>query len=114
MSDKLPISAIVITKNEAHNIERCLTSVSFCAQIVVLDSGSTDGTRAIAEAMGAEVSLSDDWPGFGPQKNRALALANQPWVLSIDADEWVEPDLAGAIARHLTSEQPAAILRASS
>ena len=114
MAELLPISAVIITKNEAHNIERCLASVSFCAQIVVLDSGSTDDTVRIARDLGADVSVTDDWPGFGPQKNRALALATQPWVLSIDADEWVESELAGAIAAHLSAGQPAEILRASS
>ncbi|QGG79093.1 glycosyltransferase [Litorivicinus lipolyticus] len=114
MTELLPISAVIITKNEAHNIERCLASVSFCAQIVVLDSGSTDDTVRIARDLGADVSVTDDWPGFGPQKNRALALATQPWVLSIDADEWVEPELAGSIKAHLSADQPAEILRASS
>ena len=108
MSEKLPISAILITKNEARNLPRCLGSLQFCSQIVVVDSGSTDDTVAVAQSLGAEVHQTDDWPGFGPQKNRALAHANQPWVLSVDADEWVEPELAASIARHVASSQQAA------
>jgi len=115
MSEKLPVSAILITKNEAHNLPRCLGSLQFCSQIVVVDSGSTDDTVAVAQSLGAEVHQTDDWPGFGPQKNRALAHANQPWVLSVDADEWVEPELAASIARHVASSQQAAqVLRESS
>jgi glycosyltransferase involved in cell wall biosynthesis len=91
------LSAIVITKNEAHCIERCLRSVAFADEIIVLDSGSTDGTLEIAARCGARVTTAADWPGFGPQKNRALALASGRWVLSIDADEQVDDELAGAI-----------------
>lgn len=87
------LTVIVITKNEAHNISSCLQSVSFADQIVVLDSGSTDGTVDLAKKMKAEVSQNQDWPGFGAQKNRALDLARGEWVLSIDADEVVTPEL---------------------
>lgn len=87
------LSVIVITRNEQANIEACLASVSFAREVVVLDSGSTDATVALAQAAGARVERTGDWPGFGPQKNRALALATQPWVLSIDADERVPPEL---------------------
>jgi glycosyltransferase involved in cell wall biosynthesis len=68
------LSVTVITHNEAHNIEACLRSVSFADQMVVLDSGSTDDTLQIARSLGAEVSVSPDWRGFGIQKNRALAF----------------------------------------
>ena len=94
------LAVIVITKNEAHTIEACLHSVAFADQIVVLDSGSTDATAEIATKMGAQVSISSDWPGFGTQKNRALALANCDWVLSIDADERLTPELQAEI-RHV-------------
>ena len=87
------LSVIVITKNEAHNIEKCLRSVAFADQIVVLDSGSTDDTLQIAFDMGAEVSSSHEWRGFGAQKNLALAQARSEWVLSLDADEQLSPDL---------------------
>jgi glycosyltransferase involved in cell wall biosynthesis len=91
------LSVIVITQNEAHNIEACLRSVPFADQLVVLDSGSTDGTVQIARSMGAEVSVNTDWQGFGTQKNRALALASSEWVLSIDADERVSTELQAEI-----------------
>jgi glycosyltransferase involved in cell wall biosynthesis len=95
----MKLSVIVITKNEAAHIGDCLDSVAFADEIVVLDSGSTDGTCEIALARGARVEVSQDWPGFGPQKNRALDLATGDWVLSIDADERVTPDLAQTIMR---------------
>ena len=91
------LSVIIITHNEAHNIQNCLRCVAFADEVVVLDSGSTDGTVQLAEAMGASVSISPDWPGFGIQKNRALALAGFDWVLSIDADERVTPALQAQI-----------------
>jgi glycosyltransferase involved in cell wall biosynthesis len=87
------LSVIVITCNEAHNIAACLASVDFADERIVLDSGSTDDTVAIARAAAASVHISPDWPGFGLQKNRALALATGDWVLSIDADERVTEPL---------------------
>ena len=92
-----PISAIIITRNEEANIGPCLATLSFCREIIVVDSGSTDATVAIARAAGAIVTITPDWPGFGVQKNRALAQATQPWVLSIDADERVTPQLRSEI-----------------
>lgn len=91
------LSVTVITKNEAHRIARCLRSVAFADERIVVDSGSTDGTVELARAAGARVEVTPDWPGFGPQKNRALALARGEWVLSIDADEEVTPELREAI-----------------
>ncbi len=86
------LSVILITKNEAANIRACLESVAFADETIVVDSGSTDDTVAIARAMGAKV-YEHDWPGFGPQKNRALAYAAGEWIFSIDADERVTPEL---------------------
>ncbi len=97
------LSVILITKNEAQDLPRALDSVIFADEIVVLDSGSTDGTLEIAEGRGAKVFQTDDWPGFGPQKNRALDRASQDWVLSLDADEWLEPALADEIKAIVTS-----------
>ncbi len=91
------LSVILITCNEASNIVDCLASVAFADECIVLDSGSTDDTVALARAAGARVEVAADWPGFGPQKNRALALATGDWVLSIDADERVTPELAREI-----------------
>jgi glycosyltransferase involved in cell wall biosynthesis len=94
------LSAILITRNEAHNLEDCLASLQgLVDEIVVVDTHSSDDTVAIAHKFGATVSQPDDWPGFGPQKNRALALATHTWVLSIDADERVTPELAAEINR---------------
>ena len=99
------LTVIVITKNEAHNIQACLKLVLFADQIVVLDSGSTDGTADLAKNMGAELGQSADWPGFGIQKNRALALARNDWVLSIDADERITPELQAEIKAVLNKPQ---------
>lgn len=93
----IDLSVILITRNESRNVLACLQSVAFADEWVVVDSGSSDDTREIAQAFGAHVVQTDDWPGFGPQKNRALALARGRWVLSIDADERVSPELAARI-----------------
>jgi glycosyltransferase involved in cell wall biosynthesis len=90
------LSAIVITRNEAANIGACLDTLAFCDERIVVDSGSTDATVEIARGKGARVEFHE-WPGFGPQKNYALSLATGDWVLSIDADERVTPELAAAI-----------------
>jgi glycosyltransferase involved in cell wall biosynthesis len=98
------LSVVVITRNEAHHIRDCLASVAFADEWIVLDSGSQDETVAIAQEMGAQVTVSKDWPGFGPQKNRALALARGRWVLSLDADERVDERLALAIQGVIKSD----------
>lgn len=101
----IQLSVIVITKNEAHNIAACLESVRFADQIVVLDGGSTDSTIELAKNMGAHVSIDAYWQGFGVQKNRALALASGVWVLSIDADERVTPQLQAEIVNAMRSAE---------
>ena len=90
----MTLSVIIITKNEEANLQACLESVRFADQWVVVDNASTDNTRAIASSFGAEVTQTAVWPGFGPQKNLALGLATHEWVLSLDADERVTPELA--------------------
>jgi glycosyltransferase involved in cell wall biosynthesis len=90
------LSAIIITKNEAANIGDCLDSVAFCDERIVVDAGSTDETPLLATQKGAHV-VARDWAGFGAQKNYALSLARGDWVLSIDADERVTPELAREI-----------------
>lgn len=90
------LSAIVITRNEAANIGGCLDSLAFCDERIVVDCGSTDATVEIARGKGARAEFHE-WRGFGPQKNHALSLATGTWVLSIDADERVTPELATAI-----------------
>jgi glycosyltransferase involved in cell wall biosynthesis len=90
------LSAIVIAKNEGNNIAPCLDSLAFCDERIIVDGGSSDDTRLLAERKGARV-VSHEWTGFGPQKNFALSLAQGDWVLSIDADERVTPALAEEI-----------------
>jgi glycosyltransferase involved in cell wall biosynthesis len=88
----------VITRNEEANIGLCLDGLAFCDERIVVDSGSTDRTVAVAQEKGARV-VTHDWQGFGAQKNFALSLAQGDWVLSIDADERVSPALAREIER---------------
>lgn len=87
------LSAIVITKNEEAAIRRCLESVHWADEIIVVDSGSTDATLGIAQELNARTIVTPDWPGPGPQRNRAIAHATKDWILALDADEWVGPEL---------------------
>jgi glycosyltransferase involved in cell wall biosynthesis len=89
----LPVSLLVLTINEAANIARCLDSVPFAAEKLVIDCGSTDATAQIAIAHGARV-VQQPWLGFGPQRRAATVLAKHPWILFLDADEWLSPELA--------------------
>lgn len=93
-NDAVNLSVILITCNESRNVLACLQSVAFADEWIVVDSGSSDDTRELAAGFGAQVVRTADWPGFGPQRNRALALARGRWVLSIDADERVSTELA--------------------
>jgi len=90
------ISACIITKDEEALLAACLESLAFCDEIVVVDSHSSDATRAIAERMGARV-IERDWPGFGPQKAFSVAAASHDWVLCLDADERVSQELRASI-----------------
>jgi len=103
---KPKLSVVIITKDEEQRLPRCLESVAFADEIIVLDGGSTDRTVEIGQAKGARVETSASWDGFGPQKNRALALAAGDWVLSLDADEEVTPESAAEIGE--TLRNPAA------
>lgn len=107
MSGQTPLTApslsvVIIAKNEAHNIADCVRSALFSNEVIVLDSGSTDATVALAREAGASV-IETDWPGFGLQKNRALAAAKSQWVFSLDADERITPELADEIRLALAS-----------
>ena len=93
------LSVVLITKNEAANIRDCLQSVAWAEEIIIVDAGSTDDTVAIARECGAQVYVHSDWPGFGPQKNRALDHASRDWVFSVDADERVTPELRAELER---------------
>ena len=86
---RLPISGVVIAQNEADRIARCLTSLQpLCAEVLVLDGGSEDDTVAVARSHGARVE-HQPWLGFAAQKNEAIRRATQPWLLLLDADEWL-------------------------
>ena len=101
MSEPLPLSVIVLTLNEERHLPGCLASVAGLArQILVVDSGSTDRTVELARAAGAEV-VYRPFTGFASQRNAALELARQPWVLFLDADERVTPELAAEIRQAL-------------
>ncbi len=93
----LPVSVCVVACNEERNLPRCLASVAgLAADILVMDSGSTDATCRLAEQAGARV-VHQEWLGYRDQKNAALAHCTQPWVLALDADEEVSPALRGEI-----------------
>ena len=102
------LGVALITHNAAARLAECLAALTFADEIVVIDGGSTDGTADIARAHGARVIEQTDWPGFGPQKNRAVAALGTDWVLSIDADEVVSPELAASIRAVLTASVTAA------
>jgi glycosyltransferase involved in cell wall biosynthesis len=102
-----PLSVAIITLNAASQLEACLQSVRFADEVVVVDSGSTDGTPALAERHGARV-IHQDWLGFGPQKQFAVDAAHHDWVLCLDADERVSPELQAAIEIALNSPSTAA------
>lgn len=92
----MKITVTIITKNEEENIRRCLNSVAWADEIVILDSGSTDDTVSICREYTNKV-YETDWPGFGQQKNRALQYASGDWILSLDADEWITEELKNEI-----------------
>jgi hypothetical protein len=94
----VPVSVVVITKNEEANIERCLSSVRWAAECVVVDAMSHDRTAEIAARLGARV-VAREWPGYSEQKNYGIEQATQAWVLSLDADELVTADLAKEIEK---------------
>ena len=102
-----PLSVAIITLNAASQLEACLQSARFADEIVVVDSGSTDGTQALAERHGARV-IQQDWLGFGPQKQFAVEAARHDWVLCLDADERVTPALQMAIESALEIGQNSA------
>jgi len=99
----VPVTATVITLNEARNIRECLASLTWANEVIVVDSGSTDGTPELARAAGARV-IEREWPGYAAQKDFAASQAANDWILSVDADERVTPELAAEIQR--TLEQP--------
>jgi glycosyltransferase involved in cell wall biosynthesis len=99
---KYPLSAILITRNEAEILESCLKTLDFCSEIIVVDSLSTDDTVKIAQSYGAKV-VPRAFNGFGEQKEFARQLANEPWVLSIDADEQIPEGLKAEIIKTIAN-----------
>lgn len=100
--EKFPLAVALITKNEEEKITDCLKSIDFAAQIVIVDSGSTDATLEIAEKFGCEI-YSENWRGFGAQKQLAIEKCHQPWVLVLDADERLSRETAEKIKSIVTS-----------
>jgi glycosyltransferase involved in cell wall biosynthesis len=97
-----PLSAVVITLNAASQLDACLASVAFAEEILVVDSGSTDGTVELAQARGARV-IQHEWLGYGRQKHFAVTQAAHDWVLCLDADERVSDELRNSIAAELAA-----------
>ncbi len=91
------ISAIIITKNEENNLANCLTSLDWVDEIIIVDSGSTDNTKQIADSFNANFYSHTNWQGFGKQKQLAQSYATSDWVIAIDADEVVSDELQAAI-----------------
>ncbi|MDQ6917038.1 MAG: glycosyltransferase family 2 protein [Pseudomonadota bacterium] len=99
MSDPLlplALTLVVITRDAGESLAQCLSSVRFASQIIVVDSGSADNTAEIARGCGAQV-IEHAWLGFGPQKNFAVGEASNDWVLCLDADEYLSPELEQSI-----------------
>lgn len=105
-TSSLPLSVAIITLDEESNLDRCLASLQgMAAEIIIVDSGSTDRTVEVAESYGAHV-LHRDWPGHVAQKNRALEACAQPWVLALDADEPLSEELAADIRARFADGEP--------
>lgn len=108
MQPPLPITVAVVTLNEEQNLRRCLESVrGLASEIVVLDSGSTDQTAEVASTFGAKFQNSP-WAGFAGQKNKLAGLCTQSWILYLDADEALSPELADSIRKLFAGEGPRA------
>ncbi len=101
------LSVVIITLNAASQLEACLQSAAFADEILVVDSGSTDGTIALAERHGARI-IHQEWLGFGPQKQFAVEAAKHDWVLCLDADERVSPELRASLENALKAPCTAA------
>jgi glycosyltransferase involved in cell wall biosynthesis len=98
------LSVCIIAKNEEARIGRCLESVQFADEIIVVDSGSTDATIEICKKHGARV-IEQDWPGWAKQKNRAIDAANYSWILSLDADEWMPKDAENIVRKSINNTE---------
>jgi len=101
----LAVTCLIITKNEEVNIQECLASVSWATERIVVDAESIDRTAELARACGAKVFVRP-WPGFGQQKNFGMAQATTDWVLILDADERIIPDLQSEIVSLISKWKP--------
>ncbi|MFL6436887.1 MAG: glycosyltransferase family 2 protein [Terriglobales bacterium] len=97
----MSLSVVIITKDEETNLARTLPSIEWAEERIVVDSGSTDGTLEVARRHGAKI-FQEPWKGYAEQKNSAIAKASSEWVLSLDADEEVSPELAANIRKATT------------
>ena len=104
MPEPQALTVTVIAQDEERNLGRCLGSVGWADERIVVDSGSADRTREIAGRHGARV-VSNPWPGYAEQKNRAAGEARHRWILSLDADEWLEPGAEAEIRRVLADPE---------
>lgn len=107
LADVPTLTVAVLTLNEAHRIRACLESAHFADQIVVVDSGSSDDTVAIAQAMGAQVHVYADWQGFAIQRNRLLAHASSDYIFFLDADEVMGPEFQRELRSIVASRRQA-------
>ena len=103
MNARAPLSAVVTTFDNAATLDRCLASLAFCDEVVVLDSGSSDATREIAQQHGARIDI-EPFKGYGAQKQSAIDKAMHDWVLLLDADEYLTDAGREAITRELQSQ----------
>jgi glycosyltransferase involved in cell wall biosynthesis len=104
----IPVTCTIIAKNEVDRIERAIRSVAgLVDEVLVIDSGSTDGTQALAESLGARV-IHNDWVGYGPQKRFAEDQARNDWILNLDADEWLSDELREELRALFAQERLAA------
>lgn len=99
---KIPLSVIILTKNEELFIERCIRSVPWADEKIVIDSGSVDKTKEIAASLGANV-YEQEWLGWSPQRNKGISLAKNDWVFILEADEIVTPELANSIKEAISN-----------
>lgn len=103
MSRADSLSVVIVAKDEANNIADCVASASFADEVLVLDSGSSDATAALATAAGARV-LTTDWPGYGAQVARGFGMVKGHWVLSLDADERISAALREQVLEAIRSD----------
>ncbi|MEI7950925.1 MAG: glycosyltransferase family 2 protein [Gammaproteobacteria bacterium] len=105
----LPVSAYLITRNEADNLRRLLPQLQDFAEVILVDCGSTDDTLQVAQGFANVKASHRDWTGFSDQKNHALSLCAQPWVLNLDADEALTPELLAAMQALITADDADAL-----